>query len=494
MPIVDDEQALGAMLRLHFSLFLAFAFAELGGGRPLLGNWHIDAIEHQLDRVRHGDLNRLIITMPPRHLKSITVSTVWVAWMLGKDPSIQFMCVSYGEKLALKHASDCLRIMSTDWYAKAFPNVKITRRQVLDIETSAGGGRISTSTSGAITGRGADIILLDDPMKADDAMSETAREQVASLLHTTLLNRADDAERGVFILIMQRLHQADLAGELIEKGGWHELRLSAIATQDEVIPLTRGRHYQRRAGGVLHPERQSKAFLMKRRADDSYVFAAQFQQDPVAPEGAFLKASWFKTYDEPPQSGIVVQSWDTAVKKTVRSDWSVGITARFYMGKYYILDVFRERVSFGELKAQLRSSCQRFKVDRLLIEDASSGQSLIQDLRDEPCTGVPRPIPVTPKTDKVTRFEAQASKIEAGVVVLPHTAPWKADFVKEVVSFPGVAHDDQADALAQMLANSPPSPNIIPNAYPIIVWPRGDGPDERLSYDDDEYEDPWAAR
>ena len=486
-----DKDVLPALLRQDYLFFLRYAFAEIGGAGGYQHNWHIDAIAHQLERVRDGDVRRLVVTMPPRHLKSVTITTAWVAWMLGHDPSLRFICASYGLDLAEKHARDCLRIMQSDWYQRAFPRTRLVRRSVLDFETSAGGGRLSTSVGGVITGRGANIVIIDDPMKADDALSEARRDEVRDWFFTSLSSRLDNQAKSSIIVVMQRLHEADLAGELLRRAEWEELRLSAIATETEVVPLTEGRSHRRRAGSALHPARQSLATLEVKRAEEPYVFAAQYQQKPVSRIGAFVQASSFGVYDEPPRSGVIVQSWDTAVKTTVRSDWSVGITARFYQGRYYILDVFRERVTYKELIAELRASCIRYKVDRLLIEDASSGQLLIQDLRDEPQPGVPFPIPITSTTAKISRFEAQASKIESGVVVLPRSAPWLADFVGELVSFPGGRHDDQADATAQMLANPPPTRGSILDAGPEIIWDRDDG--RRLSYDDED-DDPWGPR
>lgn len=486
---ISDAQALGALLRQDFELFLRFAFAEIGGGREYLHNWHIDAIIHQLDRIRSGENRRLVVTLPPRHLKSVTISTAWVAWMLGHDPSLRIICVSYGYDLAEKHARDCLRIMQSGWYRRAFPKLQLVRRSVMDFETSHGGGRLSTSVGGVVTGRGAHIIIMDDPMKGDDALSEAARETVKEWYSNVLVSRLDDQEKSSMILVMQRLHEADLAGELLRRGGWHELRLSALAMQDELIPLTRGRFHRRREGHPLHGARQSRAILEGRRAEDPYVFAAQYQQEPVSRIGNFVNSAWFGTYDEPPVTGTVAQSWDTAVKTTVRSDWSVGITARFYQGRFYILDLFRKRVEFGELRRSLCDLCARYGVTRLLIEDASSGQQLIQQLREEAPAHVPRPIAITPSSDKIVRFEAQASKIQAGVVVLPRAAPWLAEFVSEVIGFPNARHDDVADALAQMLAN-PPIQMTTPLVGPEII----DVENPRYRDYGDADLDPWAAR
>lgn len=462
---VTTQEALPALLRQRFDLFLRFVFRELQGGREFAEDWHIAAIEHQLHRLREGEARQLIVTIPPRNLKTITITVAWVAWMLGRFPQTRFVCASYAYELAEKHARMCLSILESHWYRKAFPNFRLAKRAALDFETYAGGGRLSTSVGGVLTGRGGDWIIIDDPMKADDALSEVMRDKTHEWFQTSVRSRADD-ERARYIVIMQRLHEDDLAGHLLRTGDWEELRLSAIATHDERIPLTRGRFHQRREGCVLSPTRHSKAYLLKRQADEPYVFAAQYQQDPVGKIGAFVQPEWFGTYAVPPTAGITVLSLDTAVKTTVRSDWSVGIVARYYQGRFYILDVFRDRVEFGDLETQVVALCNRHGVEHLVIEDASSGQQLLQRLRRNLPSGVPYPIAVKSTDDKIVRFEAQASAIRGGAVVLPQAAPWHADFVSEVTSFPGGRYDDQADALAQMLANPP-----IELPRPINVGP-----------------------
>jgi predicted phage terminase large subunit-like protein len=464
---VTTEEALPALIRQRFDVFLRFAFKEIAGNREFTPGWHIEAIEHQLHRLQEGDIRQLIVTIPPRHLKSITISVAWVAWMLGRDPQTRFTCASYAYDLAEKHARDCLKVIESNWYRKAFPNMRLTKRSLLDFETYAGGGRLSTSVGGVLTGRGGDWIIIDDPMKADDALSETMRDSAGDWFSNTLRQRADD-DKTRYIVIMQRLHEDDLAGRLLRQGGWEELRLSAIATQDERIALTRGRFHQRREGKVLTPERQSLAYLLRRKAEEPYVFAAQYQQDPMSRIGAFVMPEWFQTYDIEPQVGTTILSLDTAIKTTVRSDWSVGIVARYYRGAFYVLDIYRERVEFGDLIEAVRDLCVRHRVDHLLIEDAASGHQLIQQLRRESTPGVPPPIAITPTGDKIVRFEAQASRIRAKAVVLPRTAPWLADFIAEVTRFPGGSHDDQADALAQMLAN-PPLDVRTTNAGPEII-------------------------
>ena len=228
----------------------------------------------------------------------------------------------------------------------------------------------------------------------------------------------------------------------------------------------------RREGHALHPARESLAILEQIRAQDSFVFSAQYQQMPVPRQGNYVDPSWLCYYDDPPVGGMVVQSWDTASKTGISSDFSVGITARYYQKRYYILDVYRERVDFVKLRARLSGLCQRHSVELLLIEDASSGQQLIQLLKHERPDWVPRPIACKPEGDKVTRFAAQASRIEAGEVVLPRGAPWLAEFIAEIIGFPNARHDDQADALAQMLGHSPREEPMSIHG-PIVNYPDG---------------------
>jgi predicted phage terminase large subunit-like protein len=484
---VTTEQALPALLRQRFDLFLRFAFREVSG-RALVHEWYVDAMELQLDRLRSGENLELIVTLPPRHLKSIMISTAFVAWMLGRAPATRFVCASYSLELAEKHARDCLKIMESSWYRKAFPALRLTKRALTDLETSAGGGRLTTSVGGSLTGRGGDWIIIDDPMKGDDALSEVMRDAAREWYFNTVRQRGDE-EQTRFVLVMQRLHEDDLAGHLLRLGGSYELRLPAIATRDELIPLTRGRVHHRREGCVLSPLRRSRAYYERRRAQEPYVFAAQYQQDPVGRIGAFVNPEWFGVYDNEPRNGLTVQSWDTAIKTTVRSDWSVGITARYYQGRWYILDVFRKRVEYSELIAEIRRSCVQFGVERLLIEDAASGQQLIQQLRSDAAPHLPYPIAITPVGDKIVRFEAQASRIEAGQVLLPRSAPWSAEFVAEVTRFPGGQYDDQADALAQLLANPPLVLPTSQNEGPLLMRSDED-PNDGDDFGD---ADPWGV-
>ena len=463
------EALLDELVRRDFVSFLMRAFPTIRGGAMLELNWHIDAIAQALAGVADGTCKRLLLTLPPRQLKSFMTSVAWVAWRLGNDPRLSFVCVSYSNELSAKFARDCRAIMQSDWYRRTFPRTIITpsRTAVHDFETSVGGGRLATSVGGTLTGRGGDIIILDDVIKPDEASSETVRESVNEWFSSTLASRLNNKKSGAIIAVMQRLHQYDLAGLLLESREWDELSLPAIATGDCAIPLTRGRVHQRREGEPLHSAREPIAVLEQIKASiGSTAFAAQYQQQPVPSNGNVVKAEWLKTYHHVPDEGLIVQSWDTASKTDERNDWSVCITARVDGRRVYILDLWRKKVEFSDLWKAVQRLAREWRPRSLLIEDTGNGTALIQRLRNDSPQGMPSPIARKPKLDKLSRLDAASSMIEAGDLLLPREAPWLAPFKEELLGFPSTRHDDQVDALSQLM-------NWVDGRYdePVICGP-----------------------
>ena len=455
----DDPQAfLQALMRNDFRAFLRKAFASIRGGAEIAWNWHLDAIACQLGRIESGDNRHLLVTMPPRNLKSITISVAWVAWMLGRDPRRNFVCVSYSNDLSAKLARDCLTLMQTGWYRELFPSTVISPRRsaISDFETTAGGGRLATSLTGTLTGRGGDIVIIDDPIKPEEANSETTRNNANEWFRSTLASRLDDKGAGAVVVVMQRLHQFDLAGMLIEGGGWHQLSLPAIALDSEEVPLCGGRVHRREAGDVLHLEREPLEVLASlRHLMGPLNFDAQYQQQPVPADGNIIEADWLRTYEEgfDPSSepGQIIQSWDTASKDGATSDWSVCVTAHVWHGAVRILDVFRARLSFPELKVAYVELAKRFGARTILVEDAASGTQLIQSIRAERPQGVQPPVPRRPDSDKVSRVVGMSGQVAAGQLLLPDKAEWVGGFLSELLGFPRVRYDDQVDALAQLM-------------------------------------------
>ena len=262
---VDEYQFI---LRRDFTSFIERSFYELNPQTRLFLGPHIEVIATKLEACRQGRIKRLIINLPPRHLKSHCASVAFVAWYLGHRPGGHVICASYGQDLADKLARDCRTIMMSAWYQQLFPTRLADRVAVHDFTTTDLGTRMSTSVGGVLTGRGADLIIIDDPLKPDEALSESRRKAVNEWYDNTLLSRLNDKATGCIIIIMQRLHQEDLVGHVLEQEPWEVLSFPAIAEQDETFAIESPlgtRSFSRKVGDVLHPERETRETLIRIR-------------------------------------------------------------------------------------------------------------------------------------------------------------------------------------------------------------------------------------
>ena len=449
------DDLLGAFLREDLCSFVAKTFDTVSPGETYLRNWHIEAIVHQLMQVRKGESLRLLINQPPRSLKSICVSVGYVAWLLGHDPSRRVIVVSYSADFAAELHRQFRSVVSSDWYKACFPAMRLMKETGSEIVTSHGGGRYATSVGGTLTGRGADLIIVDDPLNAGEAQSEAARRRVIDWYGGALVSRLNDKNTGAIIVVMQRLHEDDLAGHLLRQGGWSHLNLPAIATESSSVDIGYGGQHMWRAGEALHPDRESLDRLDAIKRDvGSLQFSAQYQQQPVPTEGNIIKREWFRRYDEAPVSAWgrkTVQSWDIATATGGHNDYSVCSTWRTEKEDVYLLDVFRGRLEYPALRRTVIELATRHRPDTIIIEDAGPGMNLLQDLRSSPSPGVVYPIGLKPEGSKLDRMVTQSAKIEAGHVLLPKTAPWLGDFLHEMLSFPNGRHDDQVDSVSQFL-------------------------------------------
>ncbi|MFQ5783598.1 MAG: phage terminase large subunit [Alphaproteobacteria bacterium] len=448
---IDDALLFDAVLRQDLASFTAKAFHTVDPAARYLDNWHVRLICEHLEACARGELTRLIVNVPPRHLKSICVSVAWPAWLLGHDPAKRTMAASYSAALSVKHAQDCRLVVTAPWYRRIFPGVELAsdQNEKHKFQTTARGHRIATSVGGTATGEGADVLIVDDPHNPRQAMSDTAREAALDWFDQTFSSRLNDKRRGVIVVVMQRLHERDLTGHLLAKGGWHHLSLPAEAERRTVIAFA-GMRVVRGAGDLLHREREGPDEIARAKRElGAYAFAAQYQQRPAPLAGGVVKAAWFRRYRAAPANPRrIVQSWDTAHKASALNDPSVcGTWAETETG-YYLLDVVRRRMEYPDLKRAAKSLAAKWRPDAVLIEDKASGQSLIQDLRAETVLPV---IAVRPEADKLTRMSTASPAIEAGRLFLPEDAPWLADYEMEMTNFPNGANDDQVDMTSQFL-------------------------------------------
>jgi predicted phage terminase large subunit-like protein len=452
------------LLRRDLCAFIHRSFLELNSQTRFLANWHIEMLAAKLEEVQRGKCKRLKINLPPRHIKSHATSIAFPAWVLGHEPAKQILCVTYAQDLSDKLARDSRTLMTSPFYEGLFDTrLSKGREAVSEYETTDGGYRLSTSIGGVLTGRGADLIIIDDALKADDALSELRRRSVNEWYDNTLRSRLNSQEMGAIIIVMQRLHADDLIAHVQKHESWDVLSFPAIAEQDETYdfstPYGRKRIH-RKNGEALHPAFLSLAALeTQRRAMTEYNFTAQYQQNPQPPSGVIVKRGWLKFYgpnDKPDKFDQIIQSWDTANKDTELSNYSVCTTWGLKKQHMFLLDVYRHKVEFPDLKRAVRELAALHRANIVLVEDKASGSSLIQELRFEHFSLVQAAPAID--GDKVMRLRAQTAKIEGGFVLFPKQAHWLETYLLELVTFPNSKYDDQVDSTVFALAWSTLNP------------------------------------
>jgi predicted phage terminase large subunit-like protein len=454
--VTNDCEIPDLICRLDFVSFVRRCFRTLSPNSEFLPNWHIYALCYELEQVYRGNVTRLNVNFPRRMLKSNICSVAFPAFVLGHDPTKRIIVISYGTDLATKLANDFRIIINSSWYRRIFPATRISRNKNSEFEvvTTQNGCRLAVSIDGPLTGRGGDIIILDDPLKAMDARSDSKREHVNESFTNTILGGLDNKQTGVIILVMQRLHPDDLSGRVQRLSDeWETLSFPAIAEREERIQIGPHQFHERHVGDVLHPERAPLERLEEIRSQMSAEdFAAQYQQNPIPPGGVMIQRRWLRYYDQLPDrtgSFCVIQSWDTASKDGSLNDWSVCTTWLLHEGKYYLMDVLRERLDYPSLKARAIMHARAYNPSKVLIEDTGVGTALVAELKRAGLIA----IAVKPERNKKTRMSIQSAKFESGLVFFPKQAPWLAAYEGEIFAFPNVQYDDQVDSTAQALAS-----------------------------------------
>ena len=439
-----------AALRESFWPFLQKAYLIVDNSQELILNWHLELIADKLQQCAKGELKRLIINLPPRNLKSQTVSVAFSAWLLGLDPKARIINICYSSDLAAKLSRDTKRLMISDIYKKVFPNTVLRADKQTEtlFETTANGFRYATSIGGTLTGIGGNYIIIDDPIKANDASSETVRKSVNEWYNNTLVSRLDNKQEGVIIVVMQRLHLEDLTGHLLKQDGWDIVSLPAIATYDEEFKLSDGRLVGRKAGEALNPHLEPVKSLENLKATMSnFHFSAQYQQAPIPEKGSIIDFDKFQYYDNLPNCGEMFQSWDIAFKTGVQNDYTVCISARLFNNKFYIIDVSRDKIDIANLPYEIVCMRQMHQCNNVIIEATTSTELLIEEIKKYRIN----PIRYAPKASKIERAANISFALARGEILLPRNARWLDDFRAEIVSFPNGSHDDQVDALTQLV-------------------------------------------
>lgn len=462
-----NEEAAAQLAKHDFRYYIPYVFYTLNPKTKFKDNWHLDYLAYLLARTMPDPLNptpndkikRLIINVPPRTLKSELVSVAYPSFILGHFPHERIIGASYSGTLSEKMGMKTRKVTQTPWYHSMFPAFKVgDKDNSREFWTSENGFRYSTSVGGTVTGEGGNFLLGDDLLNSTEASYKTQRIFCNDWYDETFSSRVNDAENAVVIIIMQRLHEMDLTGHLLAKNKklppserWYHVCLPAICPKTQTFEYY-GIKKVWEEGELLHPTHLSQKVLDVKQIDHgTYAYVGQFLQRPSPKGGGIIKISWFRRYSEMPKKyKRIVQSWDTAFKANAGADPSVCTTWGEMSNGFDLLEVFRKKMEYPELKAEFeRLKNKKYNdqpVDAILVEDRASGQSLEQDFR-----GKCPVLALKPEKDKIARISAQSAVIEAGMVGLPIYADWLPAFEAEFAMFPTGAHDDQVDSTSQAL-------------------------------------------
>ena len=487
--IARQQSTLVSKPDIRLEDFAAEAWHVVEPARKYVEGRHISAICEHLEAVSLGQIQRLLINMPPRHMKSLLVAVFWFAWTWTWAPWTRWLFASYAEKLSKRDSLKARRLIRSPWYQERWGHmVQLTgdQNEKLKFENTALGYRIATSVGGTGTGEGGDFVVWDDPHKAGESHSDVIREGVLTWADEEWSTRANDPESSVFVGVMQRLHEQDLSGHVLEQGGWEHLCLPARFEQNH--PYTHNKDGTKRVtsigwsdwrtkqGELLWPDRFSdKSIKGLEKILGSYGAAGQLQQRPAPASGGIFRRNWLRFWHPvgmnlPPVRSQMddgslfthiqiplpfrreqaAHSWDMSFKDTRASDYVVGQHWERLGADCFLMDQIRDQLDFPDTIKAVKGFIEDHpNATAKYVEDKANGPAVIATLRSE----IPGMIAVDPEGDKVARARAVAPYVESGNVYLPHPAiaPWVEALILELMTFPNAAHDDQVDAFTQAL-------------------------------------------
>lgn len=450
-------------------------------GVPFVASWHIEEICEHLEAITAGQIRKLLINIPPRHSKSTIVSVMWPMWEWLTDPAHKYLCASYSGNLSIRDNLKARRLIQSPWYQERWGHLyKLSGDQNAKqrFENDKTGYRLATSVGGTATGEGGSRLILDDPHSAQEAQSDVIRESAIEWFDVVWSTRLNDPKRDAMVTIMQRLHEKDISGHILEDiGGWEHLKIPAEWDGVQRRTVLGPYDPRRKKGELICPERFGEAEVTElKKLLGSYGVAGQLQQDPAPTTGGILKTSAIQLWsaDKPlPQFEYVIQSYDCAfTEKTSGDPTACTVWAVFThqaRRNAMLIDAWDEHLSYPDLRARavkdwsteygattVKDGIRRArKPDRVLVEAKASGQSLLQDLRQ---AKVPA-IGYNPgNADKVSRAHQAAPILELGFIWVPESGKlrgqavsWAQPFLKQLSKFPVAEHDDYVDTFTQVV-------------------------------------------
>lgn len=473
--LVDEVYLDREMCARSLEEFVKAAWHQVEPGRPYIPNWHISAICDHLQAVSNGEINRLLINVPPSCMKSLLTCVFWPVWEWTLRPEMKWIYASYAATLSRRDALKSRRIMEGDWFQQRWGNV-FTRKDdewtAARYVNSQGGLRLSTSVGGWVTGDHADRQVVDDPLKPAEvtgslSVSKNALDKCWTWWTETMATRLVDFEKSSRVIIMQRLHDGDLSGRVLSEGGWEHLCLPMEYESEPRSATSMGFTDPRKeADELLWPSRFSEDAVISLKRDlGTRGAASQLQQRPAPRGGAIFKRVWFKFYYTPgherlasegcvllPRLQRQLMAWDCAFKGTDISDFVVGqVWGADDAQRYYLLDQFRGRVGFSDTLKSVKSLMARWPTATTkLVEDAANGAAVVDALQNK-FAGFQL---VSAAGGKEARANAVEPIVESGNVYFPHPeiCPWVNDLIEELCVFPAGVNDDQVDAMTHALA------------------------------------------
>jgi predicted phage terminase large subunit-like protein len=443
--------------------FVNQAWPVLNPGRELVWSWHYDLLCKYLELVKRRIVRRLIINVPPRTAKSTIATICFPCWTWATQPGHSFLCASYSKDLSTEHSLARRHLMGSPWYQEAWGrDFRIGEGQDLktQFDNDRRGQMIATSVGATTTGKGGDTLIVDDPLSADQALSDVERKTANDWFDGTLRSRLNDPSTGAIVVIMQRLHERDLTGFLLETEAdqWTHLKipLEAEERQTWTVPCGKKEVFIREPGDVLQPDRFTPEVVanLKSRA---LIYAGQYQQRPAPLEGNIIKRRHVRYYggvdpltgapDEtlPDPFDLEIISADCAFKESGNSDFvaigRIGIKGR----KRYLLNVVNAHLGVSATEAQIRRERQDRRISAILVEDQANGPAIIERMKRN-VAGV---IGINPQGGKLARFMAAAPEWEAGDWYVDRNAAWAEPLIQQLTTFPNASHDDMCDMMSQ---------------------------------------------
>jgi predicted phage terminase large subunit-like protein len=435
------------LLRDNFEFFVMKVFRDLHNGEKLGNQPYIEYLCRELEDVASGKTKRLVVNLPPRHLKTF-LGFCLAAWILGSKPSAKILLVTYADKLAQYISYHIREILQLPWYKAVFKTrIAEDRAQVNDFATTQGGGVYAASAAGTLTGRGGDIIIFDDPLSIDDANNVEQIERVNRRFDSVVMSRLNNPKTGKVVIIAHRLHQEDLSGHVLKRGGWRHLCLPLIAPRKKSFEL--GSYtWHRKKGSLLRPAAFGKRELKAKQA--SADFETLYQQSPGGSRSIKIKREYFREFAPEVISSLpIVLSVEPGHRGGAGRSYSVIQAWARSDGNYFLVDQWREQCKYGELRSAYKAFVRKYRPVAVLIEATANGPALIADARRRNYVRVIEIIP--DGRSKADRLRDHIGTIRARHIHLPESKAWKEEFITEFLAFPSGAFDDQVDATTQYL-------------------------------------------